>query len=81
MAGFGAGIGIQIRSEAGAGDLFAKVEGFFGEVEAFGGDVFVEGIHVEFVGPFLMVELFTAVADFGARGEVSEALEGEELMR
>ena len=80
MAGFGAGIGIQIRSKAGMGDLLAEVEGFFGEVGAFGGDVFFEVIHVEFVGPFLVVELFAAVAEFGARGEVSQALEGKKFM-
>jgi hypothetical protein len=53
--GFGAGMGILIRSEAGVGDLFAEVEGFFSEVGAFGGDVFFEVIHVEFVGPLLVV--------------------------
>ena len=63
------------------GDLLAEVEGFFGEVGAFGGDVFVEGIHVELVGPLLPVELFAIAANFGARGEICQALEGQELMR
>ena len=79
--GFGrVGFGFGAEIKAGMGDFFPEGEGFFGEFEALGGDVFAEVVHVEFVGPFFAVELFVVFTDLGAGGEIGQALEGEELV-
>ena len=59
--------------------LLAEGEGFFGEVEAFLGHVFAEGVHFLFVLELFVVEFGALFANFDAGGKIGQALECEEL--
>ena len=61
--------------------LFGEFEAFFGESELRSGHFFAEGVHLEFLGGYLLVEFEALLANFGASREIGQALEGEELVR